>query len=394
MTSKKFTVKNCFLLVLCCTLWRVSLATASPAGQPKEFAIMMWGGTPSTVAQLNRVKENGINIAGFATPAQFDMLQSCGLKAFYWPPANELEAAIKNPAIANNPAVVGYILGSEFGTSKFAALGAANDLFQKNYPSKIPLMNLFPKMASPGALQAGNYQEYLDAYVKTVHPSVLCYDQYSLMEDGTVSNTYWDSLEAIRAEALKSNIPFWNVVQSVGSQHFREPDAADLRFQAFTTLAYGGTGIVYFNYKAYPVGNYRGAPVDQFGNETQTWQWMQNTNHQILALAPTMMQLKSDDVYHFGDIPPACHGPSSTSLVQGLAGDIMVGDFTGEDGGRYVLLVNKDLQKSVQCWPKFREGIAGAEKISVYQNGKLIPFDNYEERFLAPGQGMLLKLKM
>jgi hypothetical protein len=354
----------------------------------------MWGPTPSTAAELQRVKENGINIAGFATPAQFDMLQSCGLKAFYWPPSSELETAIRNSAIVNNPAVIGYILGSEFGASKFAGLGAANDLFQTNYPSKIPLMNLFPKMAAPAALEAKDYQEYLDKFVSTVHPSLLCYDQYSLMEDGTTNNTYWDSLEAIRAEALKYKIPFWNVVQSVGLGNYREPDAADLRFQAFTTLAYGGTGIVYFNYKAYPVGNFRGAPVDQFGNETQAWQWMQNTNHQILALAPTMMRLKNDDVYHFGEIPPACHGSSSTSLVQGITGNIVVGDFTGEDGSRYVLLVNKDLRKSVQCWPKFHAGITGADKISVYQNGKLIPFDNYEERFLAPGQGMLLKLKM
>lgn len=391
MIFKKRLIHACAIFIFFYSTLLIHISQA--AGTPNEFAIMMWGPTPSSTYELKRIKEAGINIAGFATPAQFNLLQSSGLKAFYWPPANELETAIKDSNIANNPAVIGYVLDSEFGTSKFAALGATNDLFQKNYPSKIPLMNLFPTMATSNQLEAGNYQEYLDTFVKTVHPSLLCYDQYSLMEDGTVNNTYWDSLEAIRAAALKNSIPFWNVVQAVGHMHFREPSAADLRFQAFTTLAYGGTGIVYFNYQAYPIGNYRGAPVDQFGNETQAWQWMQNTNHQILALAPTMMQLKSDDVYHFGEIPPTCHGPLPQSLIQGLAGNIVVGDFTGKDGSRYVLLVNKDLQKSIQCWPKFRAGVTSVEKFSDYQAGKIIPLD-YEERFLAPGQGMLLKLKM
>jgi hypothetical protein len=73
-----------------------------------------------------------------------------------------------------------------------------------------------------------------------------------------------------------------------------------------------------------------------------------------------------------------------------MAGDFVVGDFTGEDGSRYVLMVNKNLEKSEICWPKFRDESVKAQKVSVY-TGKLIPL-NYEERWVAPGQGMLLKL--
>ena len=36
------------------------------------------------------------------------------------------------------------------------------------------------------------------------------------------------------------------------------------------------------------VGNYRMAPVDQFGNATQTWDHLQNVNLQIAKLAPTL----------------------------------------------------------------------------------------------------------
>ena len=55
-------------------------------------------------------------------------------------------------------------------------------------------------------------------------------------------------------------------------------------------------------------GNYRLAPIDQFGNPTQTWYFMQNVNLQIQKLAPTLLQLASDDVYHIGKAPSGARG--------------------------------------------------------------------------------------
>jgi hypothetical protein len=364
----------------------------TPPGQPTDFAIMMYGAAPGNAHALQRVKDCGINIAGFATPAQLDMVQAAGLKAFYWPPANEMETAMKDPKIAGHPALAGFLLESEFGASKFPELAKWVAFCKQVAPTKVPLINLLPTMAATELLETKNYQEFIDKYVDKVKPPVLCYDHYALMEDGTVDPSYWESLEVIRKKSVENNIPFWNIVLASAHMRFREPSAADFRFQAYTTMAYGGKGIVYFTYTAFPVGNHRGAPVDQFGDETASWQWLQNTNKQVLALAPIMMKLKSDEVYHFGTVPPAGHGPSAKSLIRDMGGNFMVGDFTHEDGSRYVMMVNKDLQKSDQCWPKFREDLVeSVQKISIYKSD--IPFENYEERFLAPGQGMLLKVK-
>ena len=59
-------------------------------------------------------------------------------------------------------------------------------------------------------------------------------------------------------------------------------------------------GIAYFTYFTPEVGNFRMAPIDQFGHETQTWQWMRNVNLQVGKLAPTLLKLKSDRAYHLG----------------------------------------------------------------------------------------------
>lgn len=350
---------------------------------------MMWGATPGTPEAMKRAAESGLNIAGFATPAQLDMVGAAGMKAFIWPELDDIETAIKDKKVTDNPAFAGYLLGSEFREPLYPQLAKAVELHKKLLPTKIPLMNLLPQLDQEAI------RDRLDLFVKTVKPTLLCYDTYALMEDGTVKSDFWESLKITRGKALQSNIPFWNVVQASGHMEYREPSEADFRFQAYSTLAYGGRGIVYFTYKSFPVGNYRGAPVDQYGHETPAWQYLQNTNKQVLALAPYMMKMKSDEVYHFGEVPTAGVGPSEKSLVKEMKGNFLVGDFTHEDGSRYILIVNKDLQRSRQVWPVFRDDkVAGANRISVYQPGHSTAIDNNEEeRYLAPGQGMLLKLR-
>ena len=105
-------------------------------------------------------------------------------------------------------------------------------------------------------------------------------------------------------------------------------------------------GIAYFTYFAPQVGNYRLSPIDQFGNESPTWYFAQNANLQLLKLAPTLLKLHSDDVYHFGAVPEGSHGPGAKSLISNAGNALMVGEFTHEDGSRWVLVVNRDLEKS------------------------------------------------
>ena len=81
----------------------------------------------------------------------------------------------------------------------------------------------------------------------------------------------------------------WNIVLSNAHFTYAEPSPAGLRFQAYTTLAYGGRGISYFTYVSPNSGNYRLAPIDQFGHKTPTWEMLRNVNLQIHALAPTMI---------------------------------------------------------------------------------------------------------
>lgn len=179
---------------------------------------------------------------------------------------------------------------------------------------------------------------------------------------------------------------------TVAHFNYREATGADLRFQVYSTLAYGGRGIAYFTYVAPSVGNYRMAPVDQFGHLTPTWSHLQNVNRQVGQLAPHLLDLTSDDVYHFGEVPSGAHPPGPGSLVSGVGGaPFVVGDLTHRDGSRYVLIVNKDFAKSHHCAPEFRSPPSEVQLVSSH-SGQLVRFAG-EHQWLAPGQGSLLRLR-
>jgi len=291
---------------------------------------------------------------------------------------------------AEHPALFGYYLRDEPSTAMFAGLATVANLLRDRAPDKWPYINLFPDYAENWQLGTSNYEAYLEQFIAACKPRIISYDNYSIMEGGSLRGNYWTNLEAVRRACRKHDIEFWNIVLSVAHFNYREPSAADLRFEAFTTLAYGGRGLAYFTYFAPHVGNYRSAPIDQFGNETPTWRYLQGVNLQVQKLGPVLMELTSDEVYHLGKVPSGCGGPSTNSLVSAIGGgDFLVGDFTHRDGSRYLMVVNKDLAKSHPCWPQFRKAPKRLRHISPY-NGSTLAYEG-EYIWLAPGQGVLIK---
>jgi hypothetical protein len=294
--------------------------------------------------------------------------------------------------VRDHPAVYGYHLRDEPTAPWFPGLKSVSDAVKEFHPGAWPYINLFPNYADASQLGAASYDEYLEKFVQVCEPPIVSYDHYAILEGGGFRQEYWANLESARRCALKHNLPFWQICLANACLNYREVSLADFRFQAFTSLAYGVRGLAWFKYFSAPVGNFRGGPIDQFGHKTPAWDSMRFVNLQIEKLAPTLLKLRSDRVYHFGGVPTGCAGPNDQSLVKAIAGPMLVGDFTHEDGTRYVMVVNKDFNGSVYCAPQFRVAVKKLEQISPY-SGVPAPFDG-EYGWLAPGQGVLLKLTL
>jgi len=387
-----------FLCVLCV------FAVSSNAEEPQAFfPVMAWNSPPNDLAVLKQMRECGLTVAGFVTPATLDNCQAAGLKGivsdarlsgYDWTnvdPAKAREnvaAVIKE--VRNHAAVYGYYLRDEPSAGYFKGLATVSDLIKELHPGVWPYINLFPNYATPGQLGTPDYATYLEHFVATCKPPVLSYDHYALYQGGGFNEAYFVNLDQMRAVAVKNGLPFWNIVQSVGCLNFREVTRADLSFEVYTSLAYGARGIAYFTYFSPAVGNFRNGPVDQFGHTTETWNSMRFVNLQVEKLAPTLLKLRSDRVYHLGKVPKGLAGADDKSLVKSAPGNLLVGEFTHDDGTRYVMFVNKDFAANLVLQPQFNKPVKAIQIVSPY-SGRLTAFEG-EQCWLAPGQGMLLKL--
>ena len=385
------------------SLLALMLLATSAFADTNFFPIMPWNHAPNDPAVLKRIKDCGFTVAGFVAPGTLDNCEKAGLKAivsdartsgYDWSQVDAATARTNVESllaqVGQHPAVFGYYLRDEPNAGWFPNLEKVAGPIRELAPGKWPYINLFPDYANNGQLGTAGYAEYLERFITTCHPKIVSYDNYALMDGGSVRDNFWSNLESVRAACQKHDLEFWNIALAVAHFNYAEPTAAGFRLQAYSTLACGGRGLSWFTYFAPPVGGYRGAAVDQFGNETATWQLVQNVNLQVQKLAPTLLQLKSDDAYHLGTIPPGCHGPATNSLISGIQGDnVLVGEFSHPDGSRYVLVVNKSLTASRTCWPQFRQSPKSLKHISPY-TGAVTPYEG-EYTWLAPGQGVLLK---
>lgn len=373
---------------------------------PEDFAILAWSRMPNDVNVLRDVYECGFNLAGMVDPEALDAVAAAGLKTLVSHPAmhvddrradrdetavaQDVQAAVEQ--VGQHPALFGYYLRDEPSARMFPALGRYAAALRQTAPYAAAYINLFPNYASPQQLGSATYAEHLEQYLSIVKPPFLSYDHYALMEDGSLRDLYFQNLEAVRSAALAHNVPFWNIVLANAHFTYAEPSPGGLRFQAYTTLAYGGRGLSYFTYMSPAVGNYRLAPIDQFGHKTPTWDMLRNVNLQIHALAPTLITLKSVGVFHHPDVPDGCRALADSQLVAALDGPgrFVVGEFTGPDDTPYVLVVNKDLHTSTHFGVKFRQD--GTIMQTNSYSGRTNPWHG-ENNWLAAGQGMLLSLR-
>ena len=412
MLRKKF-ITTLILVLLSAT------STAWPAApprfvNPRDFAIMPWDPSPSDPAQLQLMKDAGLNISGFCAPKDLPQVLAAGLACFVsdprvngynWskmPPESELRTNVNAAVhdVENNPAVLGFFLRDEPGADLMPGLGQVAKLLVDALPDRWPYINLFPTYATSAQLASPDYATYLQRFVQTVHPPFISWDNYSVAE-GEMMDRFYTNLELVRRQSLESQIPFWNIILANTLFNYMEPSDATFRLQVYSTLAYGGRGIEYFTYFTPEEDNFRLGAIDQFGNRTATWDMLRRINYQIHALAPTMIHLHSTGVYHFPDAPPQGHPLSESRLVQDVkisTSDLrypdppqfLVGEFEDAQGRAYLMLVNKDLQQSVHYHFHLKEEGKKLVWISPFTGEDS---GDRQAGWLAPGGGVLLRVE-
>ena len=385
-----------------------------PQISPRDFALMAWDQSPSDPQQLDLMRQAGLNISGFCSPDDLDKVQAAGMSCFVtdhrangydWlqmPDRKELQKNVDDlvAEVRDHPAALGFLLRDEPRAEMMPELGEVAAMLRRAMPGAWPYVNLLPNYATAAQLGAPTYEAYVEKSLRDIHPPMLSYDNYSLFS-GMMMGRFYTNLATVRRASQKADIPFWNVILANTHFSYMEPSDATLRLQAYSTLAYGGRGIEYFTYFSPKVGNFRLAPVDQFGHRTATWYALRRLNSQIRELAPWLIKLHSTGIYHSAPLPEGAEPIANSRLVMRVratnfqsppvAPEYLIGEFQDDHGHSFLMIVNKSLQYSIRYAIDLKDKDQHLVLVSPY-TGQLIGFSG-EMNWLAPGAGALLAIK-
>jgi hypothetical protein len=272
-------------------------------------------------------------------------------------------------AVKDHPALYSYRIVDEPSAVRFPEFARLVEYIRERDPAHLAHINLFPTYASAGALGTSGglveaYREHLRQYVDIVKPDLISYDHYNLRTNND-GNQYFTNLALVREAALYGGIPFINVIQAASlSETHRVPNGDESRYLGYTTLAYGGQGIMHFTYWAY--SDFHGgisefediewteerAAADAAAPLTPLGEAVGQNHAEFIAVAEQLQPLTSLAVYHSGQKPaggfvdelpadaaftvdpPYTIGTSRKGLLWGFFGS------TGET--THVLVVNLD----------------------------------------------------
>jgi hypothetical protein len=162
-----------------------------------------------------------------------------------------------------------------------------------------------------------------------------------------------------------AGIPFRNYFNTMPVGSHSDPTEAQLRWQIYTSIAYGAKGILYFCYwtptgAEFPKG---GAIITAEGRRTRHYDQAKRINAAIKNLGPTLMQLTSTSVIRITPKDDAAALLKGSPLRTLTPGDYLIGVFKHADGRRAVLLNN--YRHDFTEWPTVEFDAASSKVVEV-----------------------------
>lgn len=214
-------------------------------------------------------------------------------------------------------------------------------------------------------------KDNMKRFVDAVHAQVLFNDLYPIRVPASDSakfiNRYVQSLDDDMRQA--GGRPLWIAAQTIGNYKniLRFPTPAEIRVQAYLSIAHGATGVMYYTYNGGDASLF-----DEHGNPTPNLAALDQVSKVLSRLAPVMLTLQRVKI--IADFPVYLD-------VQG---------FTNKEGKHFVMAVNKDVDNAHSVNLTLPENdvhqVLDVTTGKVLSNGKSVPLK------LTAGDGVLLQL--
>ncbi|BBH24617.1 hypothetical protein Back11_59620 [Paenibacillus baekrokdamisoli] len=249
------------------------------------------------------------------------------------------------------------------------------------------------------------YQDYLEEFVDAAGSSnlgYLTYDQYPIVYGSGINIGYYRNKELIRSMGLKKGVPTASFLQSFGiPSSFRRPVEDEMRFNVYTSLAYGNKALYWFTWWT-PTGQgstrFDNGIIDANGIPTDLFISLKNLNTEVKKLGNTLMSLTSQGVYHSGVVEAGSQSVPSSLFWQPDKGsdNVIISYFKNASNRKYIMVVNKSLDNTDNF--TFRVNPKPATVTEVSKSTGLEVSTNYNvstgmiSQQLLPGEGRLYAL--
>jgi hypothetical protein len=379
---------------------------ALPKWHQKDFIITFWN--PPTRWELGQVKRDEFNLYNaypidansnpYAENGEIWLLQRAeklGIKILLTtdcgnPKTSDCVSNVINQqdkdywnSIIKQPAYAGFFLCDEPNVKELDGWKTSFELYKTKdtNPDHFAWINLFPVYATRKTLgyKSGSqpiidvYKDYINRFSDKLALDFLSFDFYRFDKRAGRDQDYFINLELIRTKAKEKQLPFISILQGTQFQRdWKRPTYNELSWQAYTSMTYGSTGIVWFVYDKVDtlgdndagdtLGCYR-TRYPRFKGDTYIHKRMPiansvaKINQYIKTLGRELINLESTHVYHTGALQKSTTPVPTTCPINVTGGNFVVGLFKNKSGEENCFMVtNKDFLKSQVVTLKSNKG--------------------------------------
>jgi len=209
-------------------------------------------------------------------------------------PISKYEEAIAK--YEDHPAVWGIDLGDEPSALDFPYYGKVFALARNAFKGKVLYLNLYPNYASVcqntdeqtvNQLGTPTYAEHIEAFCRNVPSDYICYDYY--LYAAGVANHY-ENLRIVADACHRTGRSLWIVLQVNSVYPEKWISVNQLRFQAYSAMAFGAEVITWACYTA---GWWDNQVLDKDGEKTQQYEKLKTVNGEIHAFSNEYMRFRN-----------------------------------------------------------------------------------------------------
>ena len=216
-------------------------------------------------------------------------------------PMEKYEAAAA--AFTDHPAIWGIDVGDEPSALDFPYYGRVMDYVNRAFPNQFAYLNLYPNYASVSQnnaqetvnqLGTATYDEHIQKYCENVPVDYICYDFYLYSINVT---KHYENLRVVADACRNTGRSMWIVLQVNSNKPEEWMSENNLRFQAYSSMAFGAENIIWACYTA---GWWHNQVLDGEGNKTQQYDKLKKINAEIRTIADEYMKYRRVSTHFVG----------------------------------------------------------------------------------------------